>query len=131
MDLDRPVLGMESKWGGDLDVGGHADAELHRVASSPTEGLFRPQLLIAGRGEGGVQRLGVLPRVVRAACGRGQRERRRVEEIQAPDLGRVDAQLISGDIEDPLDQLGGLRAAGAAMVLVTTVVPWKRTLGMS
>ena len=64
VDLDRAVLGVQAERGGDLDVGGHADAELHRVAGRPAARLLGPQLVVAGGGQRGVERLGVLARVV-------------------------------------------------------------------
>ena len=66
VDLDRAVLGMEPERGGDLDVGGDTDAELHGIADSPTVGLLSQQLLVAGGSESGVERLGVLARIVGA-----------------------------------------------------------------
>ena len=81
--------------------------------AGPAAGLFGPKLVVTGRRQGGVERFGVLPGIVGAAGNRRHRERGRIDEVAAPDLGRVDAELIGGDVEYPLDQLGGFRAPGA------------------
>ena len=70
---------------------------------------------VAGRLEHRVERLLVLARVVVGAGDRGARERAGLHEVDAADLGRVDADLVGGDVEDALDQLGRLGAAGAAI----------------
>ena len=38
-----------------------------------------------------------------------------IDKVAPTNLGRVDAKLVGGHVEDPLDQLGGLWAAGAAV----------------
>ena len=115
VDLDRAELDVQTDRRGDLDVGRHADAELLDVAGGTTLGLFGPQLGVAGRREHRVERLLVLARVVVGAGRRRQRERGRLDEVDAPDLGRVHADLVGGDVEHALDQLRRLGSAGAAV----------------
>ena len=63
VDLDRAEL-LEQAAGGDLDVGRHADAELHRVAALATCRLLGAQLVVAGDAARLVERLRVLADVV-------------------------------------------------------------------
>ena len=58
-------------------------------------------------------------------------------KLHAADLGRIDADLVGGDVEHALDELRGLGPAGAAVGADGGVVGHapsgrlKRTLGMS
>ena len=62
--LDGAVLDVQPDRRRDLDVRRHADAELHGVAALAAGRLLGAQLVVAGGGEGGVERLGVLAGVV-------------------------------------------------------------------
>ena len=64
VDLDRAVLDVQPDRRGDLDVGRQADAELHGVAALAARRLLGAQLVVAGGGQDGVERLGVLAGVV-------------------------------------------------------------------
>ena len=115
VDLDRAVLDVEAGGSGDLDVGGHADADLLAVARGPTLGLLCQQALVVGSLECGVERLLVLARVVVRAARRGQREGVGLQEVLATDLGGVDAEVVGGHVDQTLEELGGLGAPGAAV----------------
>ena len=86
-----------------------------RVAALAPGGLLGAQRVVPGGGEHGVERLGVLAGVVVGAGQRRQREGLGREVVAAADLGRVDAELVGGDVEHPLDELGRLRPPGAAV----------------
>ena len=64
LELDRAVL-RPADAGGDLDVGGDADAELQRVARCPAGRLLGAQLVVAGGLERPLERRGVVADVVR------------------------------------------------------------------
>ena len=122
--------------GGDLDVGGEADAEGDRVACRPAAGLFGAQLVVAGGVEGAVERLGIVADVVtRADAGRVRRGE--AGHVVAPaHLGRIDADLGGEAVDHPLDGDRRLGPAGAAVGggrhgLVTTETPVKPTLSRS
>ena len=71
------------------------------------------------------------------AGGRRERELVGLDEVGPPDLGRIHADLVGGDVEHPLDELRRLRATGAAIradgrvVGQHAVVALNRTFGMS
>ena len=115
VDLARAPLDVQADRCGDLDVRRHADAELLGVAGCAARRLLGAQVVVARRRERGVERLLVLARVVVGAGDRGARERVRLHEVAPADLGRIDADLVGGDVEHALDQLRGLGAPGAAV----------------
>ena len=61
-----------------------------------------------------VQQSSVVAAVVRRAAGGLVRELVRLDEVAAAQLGGRDAQLAGGRVHQPLDDVGGLRAAGPA-----------------
>ncbi len=63
--------------------------------------------------ERAVERAGVVARVVGEADGGGVREL--LDEVPAPHLGRVDAELVGDLVHQPLEAVGGLGPAGAAV----------------
>ncbi len=77
--------------------------------------LLGTELGVAGRFEHGVQRLLVLARVVVAPGDRGHREVAGAQEVHPADLRRIHADLIGGDVDDPFDELRGLRSASTAI----------------
>ena len=115
VDLDRAVLDVEPGRGGDLDIGRQADAELLGVTRGPTLGLLGQQGRVVGGRDHGVEGLLVLTRVVGAAGDRGAREAVGLHEVDPADLGGVHADLVRGDVHDPLDQLSRLGATCPAV----------------
>ena len=113
VDLDRAPLGPEAA-GGDLHVGADPDAELHGVVAIPAGLLLPAQVVVAGHPKGFVEGLGVLAAVVGHARSGGIGKGVVGDEVAAPDLGRIDAELGRRHVHDPLEQGGGLRPAGAA-----------------
>ena len=114
-DGDLAVLDVETDGSGDLDVGRQPDTELLRVAALPACRLVGEQLRVIGRGEHGVECLLVLAAVVVGATERRERERSRGEEVATSDLGRVDAELVGGDVDHALEHLRRLGTSGAAI----------------
>ena len=74
VDFDRAVLDVKPDRCGHLDVGGQPDAELHDVATLAPRCLLGAKVVIAGSGQDGVERLGVLAGVIVGPGGRGQRK---------------------------------------------------------
>ena len=101
--------------GGDaacLDVGGQADA-----AAAPARLRFRPaarEAGVVGERERRLQGLGVVARIVFEGDLGGVGEGVGRDQVAAPELGRVDAHLAGGDIDDALHHEGRFRAPGAA-----------------
>ena len=97
----------------DLDVHAHADAELDGVAALAPSGLVGPELGVAGRVERLVEGRLVVADVVRLADhGRVGLEELR-DEVRAPHVGRVLADLGGEQVHRPLDRRRRFRAAGA------------------
>ena len=125
VDGDRAVavqhhlgeLALAGGAGGDLDVGRHADAELDGVAGGATGGLLGPQGGVVGGLEGEVERLGVVAAVVDRAGGGGEREGVLGDEVLAPHLDGIHADLGGEQVEGALDGGGGLGTTGAAVGL--------------
>ena len=113
MHGDRAVLAAPATRG-DLDVDADPDAELDGVARLAAGALLLAELVVVGEAQGLAQRQVVVADVVARAGQRGDRERRRVEEVAPPQLGRVDGELDGGQVEHALQVGGGLRAARAA-----------------
>ncbi len=101
--------------GGDLDVGGEADAEGDRVVGAPAGSLLGSQRVVPGGIEGAAQRLRVVAHVVHRpdARGVGLGEPRHV--VAAAYLGGVHADLCSEAIDHPLDGDRRLGPAGATV----------------
>ena len=99
---------------GDLDVRPDADAELARVAGVAPSRLLGPGALDVGEPERLGQRQVVVAGVVGPAGEGVPRELLRLHEVAAPDLLGRHAELVGGDVEDPLEERGRLRPAGAA-----------------
>ena len=112
--LDRPEL-VAAAAGGDLDVGGHTDAEQRLVAGLAPTGLLGAQLVVADRFGRPIEREVVAARVVGVAGQRAEREHVVAEEVAAPDLDRVDAQLERCLVDEPLQQRGRLRPTSATV----------------
>ena len=115
VDLARAPLDVQADGRGDLHVRRHADTDLLDVARRSPRRLLSSQLGIARCLERGIQRLLVLARVVVGPGDGGARERVGLHEVDPADLGRVDADLVGGDVEHALDQLRRLGAPGAAV----------------
>ena len=106
----------------DLDVGRQADAEV--LAARAGLGLPGRHIRVADGREGLVQRRLVVARVdvdLLAVDGRAQagrvvvRELVRRDEVPAAELGRVHPDLGREQVHRPLDDVGRLRPAGAAI----------------
>jgi hypothetical protein len=106
-DLDRAVLAL-AQHVGDLDVGRHADAELAGAALGAPLGLPGAQVLVAGCREHGVEHGGVVAAVVAAAGGGAEGEGVGLEQVLAPDLDGVHADLGGEAVDHALDGGGGL-----------------------
>src|SRR5262249_54809946 len=115
MDLQPGGLTVVRIGRGDLDVAGHADAELDHIPALPPPGLPAPQPGVAGAGQHLVQRpdvvAGVVPRPARALVW----ELVRRDEVLPPNLGRVHADLGREQVHGPLDRGRRLRSAGATV----------------
>jgi hypothetical protein len=112
--LDAAVLARATA-GGDLDVHGHADAELHGVAPLAPGGLLAAELVVAdglGRGTQGQQ---VAAAVVDVAGERREGEDVVAEQVLLAQRDGVDAELVGGLVDEALEQRGGLGPAGAAV----------------
>ncbi|CAB4882601.1 unannotated protein [freshwater metagenome] len=114
MDLDRPVLAQAAA-GGDLDIGGHADAEQLAVTAGATLGLLAPQFVVPGETGGLLERQEVVSAVVHGPRDRVEREHVVGEQVPAPDLDGVDAKLERRVVDRPLEQCGCLGATGTAV----------------
>ena len=112
-DLDAAVLLLDEAVR-DLDVGAQPDPELAGVARLAQAPLLLAQRAVIGRLEDEVERAPVVADVVRRAGHRLVRERVGGDEVLAPHLGRVDADLGRELVQRPLDRLRRLRPAGAA-----------------
>ena len=114
VDLDRAEL-RRSAAGGDLDVGRDTDPELDPVAALASPSLLLAERVVADRLGGHFERGGVGAAVVARARERRERERVVVDEVAAPQLDRVDAQLERGLVDESLQQGGRLGTAGPAV----------------
>ncbi len=108
-----PLLG--SHRGGDLHVGADPDAELHPCAGLTSGGLLGAQLLVAGDAQRPVEGGRVVAAVVMSAGGGGEGEPIGRDEVAAPQLGGIHAQLCRQQVHRPLQQGGCLRTTGAAV----------------
>ncbi len=115
VDLDCAVFDVESGGGRDLHVGAQPDPQLLRVAGGSPLGLERQHARIIGSLDGRVERLLVLAVVVVGAAVSGERELIWLDEVLAPDLGRIDAEFVGCDVHETLEHLRGLWPAGAAI----------------
>ena len=113
MHLDRAVLAGGAA-GGDLHIGAHADAELPAGTRRPASRLLGPQLRVAGRLHGPVEREDVVAAVVGRADQRRVREHIGGQEVAAAQLDGIDLQLVGRHVHDALEVRGSLRPAGAA-----------------
>src|SRR5262249_52279813 len=96
VDLDGAVLVWPASLAagpGDLDVGGHPDAELERVAGLAPTGLLRAEPFIAGGRERLLQRSDVVARVVQRAERGPVRLGELGQQVLAAYLGRVHSGL--------------------------------------
>ena len=93
---------------GDLDV--IADADAAQLAALLRIGLARGKAFPIGETQRRVQPLLVFAIVVGLADAVGVGEGVRRDEVLAPQLGRIEAALIGGDIDEPLDAHRRLRA---------------------
>ena len=112
MHLDLGELGATA---GDLDVDRHADAELHAVVAGAALGLLGEQRRVVGDAQRFVERELVVAAVVVGAHERGVRELVGLDEVLAPQLGGVHAQLVGGHVDDALEERGRLGSPGAAV----------------
>ena len=117
LDLDRAVLTVERERRADLEVRRDTDAEHLRVAALAPRRLLGAQRVVAGLLERDVERLRVLAAVVDRTQPGDRRERERLgrDEVLAPDLDRIDAELVGRDVEGALDEVDRLGPAGAAV----------------
>ena len=106
-DLDRAKL-RGGPASGHLDVRAEPDPQRGAVASVAPLRLLAAQLPVPCQLEGPVQRPLVLAAVVGPAAGRGEREVLRAEEVPAPELARIDADLGRQHVHGPLDHGGRL-----------------------
>ena len=98
-----------------LDVGGHADAQ---VLGAPGRALLRlldAEVLVVDQFQRPVQRRLVVARVEGHLTHRRVDVLERRDEVDAPDVGRVLAHLEGEFVDGPLDGVGRLGAAGAAV----------------
>ena len=95
----------------DLDVRGEADPAVVAAGRGVGPALLEPGVI--GELEGAVERPLVVARVV------GQPARGRVreagDEVPAPDLDRIDPELVGEQVDHPLDEMRGLGTAGPAV----------------
>ena len=102
MDLARAVLQVQTHGSGYFDVGRDTDTELLRFTGSASTILFGAEVAVASGGQRSVEWLGVTARVVVAACRRGDRLLEILNEVDSPDLDRIDAGYVGSDVEHAL-----------------------------
>ena len=95
----------------DLDPGREPDAAVD--AARPRLGASRLEARVVGHLERHVERALVVARVVAEARRRGVGEL--LDEVAAPDLGRVDTELVGEQIHHPLDHVRRLGTPGTAV----------------
>ncbi len=137
VDLDGAELDVQPDRRRDLDVGGHADAELLGVAVGAPAGLLGPQAGVPGRLQRGIERLLVLARVVVGTRRRGEREagpapRKFIRRISAGSMPIWSAATsITRSISCVASGRPAPRYAPMVVLFVITVVALNRTFGMS
>ena len=95
----------------DLDPRRETDAAV--LSACPRLGASPLEARVVGHRERLVERARVVARVVAEARRRGVGEL--LDEVAAPDLGRVDTQLVGEQIHHPLDHVRGLGTPRAAV----------------
>ena len=108
----------------DLDVTGDADAEepFFRVLRFDPATLIPPQARVVDTFEGVFERAQVFAAVVGDSGGRLVGKLIGSNEIPAPYFGRIEPELARENIHCPLDEIGGLRPARAAVGLAPDLV---------
>ena len=101
--------------GGDLDVGRHADAELHDLVGFAAASLLGPQGLVAGGIEDQIEGALVVAAVVGGPAEGLEGEGVGPDEVHPSHLGGVHADLGGEEVHGPLDGGGGLGSARAAV----------------
>ena len=114
-DLDAAELAARPQAAGDLDIAGHADAEHPGLAGRPPPGLLGAQVVVPRRRQHPVERPGVVAAVVGRARRRRARLGERRQQVAAPHLDRVEADLGGEQVDGPLDGRGRLGTPGASV----------------
>ena len=109
--LDRAELAAPTGRG-DLHVGGQPDAQQAPFALRTATRLLGPQLLVPGGLEGHLEAAAVVAHVVDGADGGGVREGVGGDEVAAPDLRRVHADLGGEQVDGALEARRRLGPAG-------------------
>ena len=98
---------------GVLDERREPDAD--KLASGPPPRPHGQEVVVATHPHQRVEQARVIAAVVAGAVRRPVREVGRLEEVAPPDLDRIDLELARGGVDQPLDDVGGLRPAGPSV----------------
>ena len=116
--LDGDAASFPGAESADLHVAGEADPEQLSAALGAPPGLFGPKTRVVAGLERQIERLFVVPAVVGQPRRRLVRELVSRDQVAAADFGRVHPEPAGQHVQDPFNEVSGLRAAGAPVGLV-------------